>query len=342
LEIISDSRIFPYISIVIPCYNERSTIRYLLEAINVQTYPREKLEIVVVDGLSTDGTREIIQAFQQERGDLDIQLINNPKRTIPEAMNAGIRAARGAVVVRLDAHCTVAKDYLDLVAAKLETTDAACLGPRMIMKPVDTPIARAIAAALSTPFGPGTSSFRFSDKEGEADTMNFGVYRRWIFEQAGYFDTQLMSNEDYDLHYRIRKTGNRILYVPSLMVFYQPRESYAALWKQYWRYGYWKSQMSKKDWRSLRIRHLVAPGWVLALIVGFAAGIFIPAILPYLAGLISLYLFVGLMFAIRQVIKTKEWHTIPLIMLCFIILHAAWGAAFWVGWFIRPAKGSMT
>jgi GT2 family glycosyltransferase len=296
------------------------------------------MEIVVVDGLSTDGTRDVIQAFQQERGDLHIQLIDNPKRIIPEAMNAGIRAARGEVVVRLDAHCTVAQDYLELVAAKLETTDAACLGPRMLMKPVDTPMARAIAAALSTPFGPGTSSFRFSDKEGEADTMNFGVYRRWIFEQVGYFDPQLMSNEDYDLHYRIRQAGNRILYVPSLMVFYKPRGSYESLWRQYWRYGYWKSQVSKKDWRSLRLRHLVAPGWVLVLIGGLTAGIFMPAILPYLAGLVILYLFLGSIFAIRQTIKTKEWQIIPLIMLSFIVLHSAWGAAFWVGWFISPAK----
>ncbi len=329
-------------SIVIPCYNERSTIRQLLEAIDAQTYPHERLEIVIVDGFSTDGTREIIQSFQQERKNLPIQLIDNPKRIIPEAMNAGIRAARGDVVVRLDAHCTVAKDYLALVAAKLETTDAACLGPRMLMQPADTLVARAIAASLSTPFGPGTSSFRFSDKEGEADTMNFGVYRRWIFEQAGYFDPQLISNEDYDLHYRIRKTGNRILYVPSLEVLYKPRTSYAALWKQYWRYGYWKCQMVRKDWRSLRLRHLVAPVWVLVLVSGLAIGVFLPVVLAFLASLMTLYLSLGLVFAIRQVSKTKEWATIPLILLSFMVLHAAWGAAFWVGWFIRPSEGKNT
>lgn len=116
MAIISDNRPLPYMSIVIPCYNERSTIRQLLEAIDAQTYPHARLEIVIVDGLSTDGTREIIQAFQQERKNLSIQLIDNPKRIIPEAMNAGIRAAQGDAVVRLDAHCTVAKDYLALVA----------------------------------------------------------------------------------------------------------------------------------------------------------------------------------------------------------------------------------
>jgi succinoglycan biosynthesis protein ExoA len=326
-------------SIVIPCYNERSTIRDLLDAIAAQTYPHEKMEIIVVDGLSTDGTREFIKAFQQERGDLQIQLIDNPKRIIPEAMNAGIRAARGDIVVRLDAHCRVAEDYLARVAAKLETTDAACLGPRIYMQPVDTPVARGIAAALSTPFGPGTSSFRFSDKEGEADTMNFGVYRRWIFEQAGYFDPNLVSNEDYDLHYRIRKTGHRILYVPSLAVFYRPRENYRALWRQYWRYGFWKSQMARKDWRSLRLRHLVAPAWILVIIGGLVTGIFIPELLVLLAGLIVLYLFFGVVFANRQVNKTKEWGLIPLILFSFVVLHAAWGTAFWIGWFAKPSAG---
>jgi glycosyltransferase involved in cell wall biosynthesis len=336
----SDSRVLPYMSIVIPCYNERATIQALLESIYAQTYPRENLEVVVVDGLSTDGTRGIIESFQRERADLHIQVIDNPKQIIPEALNLGIRAAQGNIIVRLDAHCTVAKDYLDLVAAKLETTDAACLGPRMFMKPVNTPIARSIAAALSTPFGPGTSGFRFSDKEGEADTMNFGIYRRWVFEKAGYFDPQLLSNEDYDLHYRIRQTGNRILYVPALAVFYQPRENYAALWKQYWRYGFWKSQMSKKDWRSLRVRHLVAPGWVLALIGGLAGAIVVPALLPLWAGMIILYLLAGSIFAIRQALKTNEWQIVPLIVFTFMILHAAWGAAFWVGWLTSPTTGS--
>lgn len=340
LVTIGDSKTLPYMSVVIPCYNEQSTIRGLLDAIAAQTYPREKMEIIVVDGLSTDGTRELVNAFRQERGDLQIQLIDNPKRIIPEAMNAGIRAARGDAVVRLDAHCTVAEDYLTRIAAKLETTDAACLGPRMYMQPIDTPVARAIAAALSTPFGPGTSSFRFSDKEGEADTMNFGVYRRWIFEQAGYFDPNLVSNEDYDLHYRIRKTGNHILYVPSLTVFYRPRENYKALWRQYWRYGFWKSQMARKDLRSIRLRHLVAPAWVLVIIIGLVTGIFIPKSLLLLAGLTVLYLLGGLVFASRQVSRTREWGLIPLILFSFFVLHAAWGTAFWIGWFKKASPGN--
>ncbi len=329
----------PKISIIIPCFNERSTIRGLLETLAAQTYPRAMMEVIVVDGISTDGTRDVVEAFQQEQADLQIRLMDNPKRNIPEAMNAGIQASRGDIVVRLDAHCTVAEDYLIRVAAKLETTDAACLGPRMYMQPVNTPVARAIAAALSTPFGPGTSGFRFSDKEGEADTMNFGVYRRWVFEQAGFFDPRLLTNEDYDLHYRIRKTGHRILYVPSLAVYYRPRDDYEALWRQYWRYGFWKSQMAKKDWRSLRIRHLVAPIWVLAVISGLVVGIFLPLALVLLTGLVVLYLMLGAFFASRQVIKTKEWGLIPLIIVSFAVLHTAWGAAFWVGLFTGLLTG---
>ncbi len=334
-----DPEALPFMSIVIPCYNEAATIRDLLDTIDQQTYPREKMEVIVVDGFSSDGTRTVIQTFQNQHPDLRLALIDNPKRNIPEAMNAGIHAARGEIIVRLDAHCAILPDYLERIAAKLPATDAACLGPRMVMKPVQTATARAIAAALSTPFGPGTSGFRYSDKEGEADTMNFGVYRRWIFDLAGYFDPQLISNEDYDLHYRIRKTGNKILYVPALQVFYRPRETFAALWKQYWRYGYWKSQMLKKDWRSLRLRHLVAPGWVAAVLLGLAASLLLPALAPLYAAFLLLYLMLAAAFALRQVRKTGEWALIPLIVVAFLVLHSAWGTAFWIGWFAKPAKG---
>jgi succinoglycan biosynthesis protein ExoA len=319
----------PYVSIVVPTYNEERYIEQCLCSILAQDY-QGCWEVIIVDGESTDRTVAIVASLRERRPSA-VRLLDNPQRIIPAALNRGIRAARGEVIVRLDGHTFVEPGYLTSAVANLQNTDAGCIGPRMVMQAAPTWMAQAIAEALSTPFGPGTASFRYSDKEQLVDTANYAIYRRWLFDQIGYFDTNLLTNEDYDFNYRVRAAGHTILYVPALRAYYHTRDTFAALWRQYWRYGYWKITMLKKSPRSLRLRQLVSPLFVLTLTLG-CLGTAInhdAAVLP--VAILLLYVLAALVFATRQVSRSGRWSLVPGIMWACFLMHVAWGSAFLVG-----------
>lgn len=320
---------FPFISVIIPVYNEEYTIEKTICSVFEQDY-QGLWEILVIDGMSTDRTRDIIYKLIP-LSDERLKLIDNQKRIIPSAMNLGIKASKGEVIVRLDGHTFVEKNYLSCVAAKLESTEAACLGPKMIMLSSDSIASQAIAAALSTPFGPGTSGFRYSDKEEYADTMNFGVYRRDLFDEVGYFDTNLLANEDYEIHYRIRQAGYKILYTPSLKVYYFVRNSFTSLWKQYLRYGFWKSQMLRKWPGSVRLRHFVAPIFVFTLVIGIILALLSEMGKIFLIVILIIYFLTASIFATLQVAEQRQPNLIARIIFAFAIMHIGWGSGFWHG-----------
>lgn len=319
----------PQVSVVVPAYNEERHIEQCLRSILTQDY-QGGWEIIVVDGRSTDRTRQIVDKLRNQHLGV-MRVLDNPQRIIPAALNRGIRAARGNVIVRLDSRTYVDPDYLSSAVRKLQATGVGCIGPRMVMQAAPTWMSQAIAQALSTPFGPGTASFRYSDKEQLVDTANYAIYHRWLFDQVGYFDTNLLTNEDYDFNHRVRSAGHTILYTPSLRAYYRPRETFVALWRQYWRYGYWKTIMLKKSPQALRPRQIVSPLFVLALLFGCLGALVSHSIALLLATVMLLYTFVALLFATRQVLRTGRWSLIPGIVCACLVMHVAWGSAFWVG-----------
>lgn len=327
----------PFVSVVIPTYNEARHISRCLHSILSQDYGGD-WEVIVADGMSDDGTRELIATIgAQCPGKL--RLIDNPTRNIPSALNCAIRAARGSVIVRIDGHCYVEADHLSRCVQKLNRTDAVCLGPRMLMQPGESLSAQAIASALTTPFGPGTSSFRYSEREQYTDTANFAIYRRAVFDAIGYFDAGLLANEDYDLHYRLRCAGHTILYAPSLRVYYVPRDRYGDLWRQYYRYGYWKSQMLKKFPRSLRLRHTVAPMFVMVVLLCSVGCPLHSAARYALLGILALYASAAMAFSLLQAARKRKALLAPGIALAFLMLHSAWGIGFWIGFGQELARG---
>ena len=178
----------PYVSVIVPCYNEERTIGGLLAGLYSQSYPLSNFEVVISDGISEDKTREVIQSFSEYHPELAIRVIDNINRNIPSAINTGIRAAKGTIIVRLDAHSKPASDYIWLCVEALDKGIAENVGGMWEIKPGgDGTIAKSIAVAASHPLGVGDARYRYSDRSAFVDTVPFGSFYKSLIEKIGYF-----------------------------------------------------------------------------------------------------------------------------------------------------------
>lgn len=321
----------PRVSVIIPCLNEAATIRLVLSAILEQTYPCEDMEVLIADGNSTDGTREVIQQFQQEHPCLSIQVVDNPRRVIPAGLNAAIRAARGENIVRLDAHCIPEPNYIALCIAGLELELGDNVGGVWDIQPGGKGrIPRSIAAAAAHPFGVGDARYRYSTQPGSVDTVPFGAFRRTTLDTIGLYNENLLTNEDYELNTRLRLAGGTVWFNPAIRAVYFARRSLPALARQYFRYGYWKLRMLRLHPQTLRWRQALPPLFVLALVsLAILALIAIPARWA-LSALVLLYLLVLLAGAVVTASRRSDPALLAGIPLAIAVMHFAWGAGFWV------------
>ncbi len=218
------------VSIIVPCYNEEKRIRFLLDAIFAQTYPRALLDVTIADGRSTDQTREVIANFQHEHPDLRLQVIDNSNRSIPSALNRAIKASSGEVILRLDAHSGPYPDYVEKSVAALEAGKGDNVGGVWEIRPgAQTWMARAIAVAAAHPLGVGDALYRHATQAASVDTVPFGAWRRILLEKVGGYDESLLSNEDYEFNTRIRQLNGRIWLDPSIRSIYFARSTFGAL-----------------------------------------------------------------------------------------------------------------
>lgn len=312
----------PRVSVVIPCRNEEKTIRDCVLSLRAQRYPETCIEILVADGRSTDRTREIIAELSREVPSL--RLIDNPKRISPAAMNAAIQASTGRVIVLLGAHSTLSEDYIALAVDVLcAHPDVDCVGG-LIQTVSETPQARAIALAMSSPFGVGDAKFRFSHKEELVDTVAFGAYRREVFDEIGYFDENLPSNDDDEFNYRLRKAGGKILLRPAMRATYYARPTLRKLWRQYFAYGKGKVAVAMKHPGMMRLRHAVPALFVVVLIALGAWSIFSPLGRAALTAYALLYLICATAFAVavsQRADVAMFWRVPP----AFLALHLGYG-----------------
>jgi len=245
----------PQISIIIPCYNEE---RFIAGALNqlVKQSCDALFEIVVVDGASTDDTRRVIEDFAAKNSGVPLRVIDNPARNIPTALNLGIRAARGDLIVRMDAHSAPSSNYVSRCTELLRAQRAAIVGMPWHIKPgADSLMARAIAAAVSHPLGAGDAKYRLPGTTSQfVDTVPFGAFHKSLWEQLGGFNEQLLTNEDYDFNYRVRKQGGTILLDNEAHSDYFARPRLSDLARQYFRYGVWKARMVKLHPSSIKPR----------------------------------------------------------------------------------------
>lgn len=316
-----------FVSIVIPCRNERAFIVECLDSILATTWPHDRLEVIVVDGMSDDGTRERLQAYIDDHP--VVRTFDNAQRITPVALNIGVRAARGDVVVRMDAHNFYPPDYVPRLVEALFASGADNVGGVWITKPgAATPAAAAIALALAHPFGVGNAHYRIGSTAPRwVDTVPFGCYRRDVFDRIGLFDEELVRNQDDEFNLRLIRSGGRILLVPTVWSEYHARPSYAKLWRMYFQYGLFKPLVIKKVRAVLTVRQLVPALFVLSLATLLVGSAVLPLARWGLLGLASTYALASVIAAVRAG-RNVAAPVAARLLLVFPLIHIAYGWGF--------------
>ena len=319
----------PIISVVIPCRNEARYIRATIESVLRQSSALKDMEIIVIDGMSTDATREIVGSIQIQNP--NVCLLENPRQIVSTALNIGLRRARGDIIILVGGHCELKTDYIAQCVNTLQCREDVAVVGGMIESVGASVIAKAIAVGMSSPFGVGGVAFR-TGKQEEAlvDTVVFGAYRRDAIEEAGLFDEELVRDQDDEYNYRIRKMGGKILFVPSIRARYYSRGTLQSLWCQYFQYGFWKVRVLQKHQRQMKQRQFVPPVFVLALVLGLLASFFSFWGLLALGLVAGSYLLANLGASIWTASK-RGWSALPLLPPIFAILHLSYGLGFLVG-----------
>lgn len=319
----------PFVSVLVPVRNEAAHVESTVAAILGQDYPADRLEVLFADGRSTDATRSILERAAAR--DARLVVVDNPCGIVSTGLNAALRVARGAFVVRVDGHTQIAPDYVRACVEALERTGADNAGGRMTAVG-DGAFGRAVAAATSSRFGVGGARFHYSDREEWVDTVYLGAWPRAVFARIGPFDEELVRDQDDEFNYRLRAAGGRILLTPAVKSRYTVRGTPRALFRQYFEYGFWKVRVLQKHTAQMRPRQFAPPLFVLALLVASALAVAAPAApaarLP-LAGLAALYLAADL---VASAIEARRRGANPaLLALVYPILHVAYGTGFLVG-----------
>ena len=332
----------PSVSAVIPCRNEARHIESCVRSLLAQEPIAGGIEVIVADGMSTDGTREILARLARQ--DSRLKLVDNPARTTAVGMNTGIRHARGEFIAIMGAHSEYAADYLRASLAVSRATGADNVGGSMVCRGQNR-LQRAIAAAHHSPFSAGGARWHDVAYEGPADTVFGGFYRRSVFERIGYFDESLLRNQDDELNLRLILAGGKIWHSPKIRSCYCPRASLGALFRQYLQYGYWKVAVIKKHRRPAALRHLVPGLFVLALmILPPLSLVFAPLLFLWLAALAA-YVSANGAASVATAART-EWGFLPLLPLVFACYHFGYGIGFLRGIvgaiFRRPPSAALT
>ncbi len=321
---VGTTRDLPFVSIVLPIRNEADHIDACIGRLLDQDYPRERTEIIAVDGMSDDGTRARLRDLQAASPKVAIRVIDNPAMIVPTALNLAIKAARGDVIVRMDGHTTPAIDYVSSCVAALRTSGAANVGG--VIEPTGlTPMGEAIAIVTSHPLGVADAKYRTGGAAGNVDTVPFGAFRRDVFERVGLFDESMVRNQDYEMNVRIRHAGESIYLDPAIRSVYTPRSNLASLWRQYLQYGWWRVETLRRHPTSLRWRQAIPPTFATALVVLALLGLMSPLAAAAWLSMVAIYAAVVGVVSVR----TRTGRATPgRIATGFAIVHLAWGLGF--------------
>ena len=310
-----------FISVVMPVYNEEIYIENCIDSLLLQDYPQECMEWIFVDGMSSDRTRELIGAYVEKYPKL-IKLLSNPNKTVPYAMNIGIKEARGKYIIRLDAHADYNKDYISKCVYYLDTTDADNVGGVAETKSKGF-VGNAIAKMLSSRFGVGNSEFRTNGESGYVDTVPFGAFRREVFEKWGGYDERLTRNQDNEMNYRIRKNGGKIYLSSDNKLSYYCRDSIKSISDMAVKNGMWNVITMKLCPGSMGVRHFIPLTFLLSLIILPIASIIYHPIWWLFAFEMTLYFALDCLCSAKQASGIKEF---ILLVLLFPVFHITYGA----------------
>ena len=300
-----------------------------------QSYSQEHIEILICDGLSTDQTRSIVGGYAQKH--LNVKLLDNPGLSAPKGMNIGINQSKADVIIIFGAHGYAHIDFVKNNLLELSDQSIGCAGG--VLETInENEKGKAIALAMSSPFGVGNALFRYAKERQFVDTVAFGAYRREVLDKIGYFDEELVRNQDDELNFRVIEAGYKILLSPDIKAYYYSRGSFGKLWKQYFQYGFWKVRVMQKHGKTASIRHLVPLAFVLINLFGILLGLFfLPILLLWILQLI-LYAFGAILFSVR--LAKSELGLLKYIPFVFPLLHISYGLGFLQGLFAFYVFGS--
>lgn len=313
----------PFVTIAMPAYNEEHYIEACIRSVQAQDYPRDRIEILVADGRSTDKTREILAALIED--DPRIRIIDNPERLQAAGLNQIIREAHGDVIVRMDVHCEYAPTYVRACVETLERTGADNVGGAQRAR-ARSAFQKALCAALTSPLGVGGARYRSADEEGFVDTVFLGAFRRRVFEAIGLYDPNAITNEDAELNQRLIANGGKVYLSRDIEVHYYPRDSYETLAKQYYKYGRGRARTLLKLGKFLSVRPMIP----FFMVVGGAAMIALPPTWPIAPAALGAYLLATGAEAIR-VGRELGPLAVPRIWAMFPVLHVSHGIGFAAG-----------
>ena len=318
------------ISVVIPCRNERQYIRECVEAIYASQLPVEaEIHVFVVDGMSDDGTRDVVSELKGVYSTLE--LVDNTMQLTPYAFNLGIHAGGKVDYVQIvGARHILSIDYISTCIQRLQSDLSTwCAGGRIVNEYVNE-TGRIISKAMSSSFGMGIGNFRTLEKSGFTDTVTSPMYPYRVFEEIGFFDEELIRNQDDDFNFRVTKSGGKIWYEHAISLKYYVRADYKGLWRQFYQYGYWKVYVNRKHGAVTTLRQLVPPLFVCYLILAlsslcFDGWITVVAFIPTV-----LYTILASLVAFQLSDRSKD---IFGIMRTFPILHISYGLGYLAGIF---------
>lgn len=314
----------PTVSIVLPCRNEAKYIARCLDTLLATTYPHDRLELLVMDGKSEDATRAIVQTYAAKHP--WIRLLDNPRKIVPAALNIGIQAATGDVVVRVDAHALYPPEYLPRLVDALQSSGAANVGGPVVVLPASrSATGRAIAVALAHPFGVGNSWFRIGSAQPRwVDTVAYGCWHRELFAKVGLFDEELVRDQDEEFNYRTVGQGGRVLLVPDAMSYYYARPSPRLAGRMLYQYGYFKPLVALKVGRVATVRQLVPPLFVVALVLGALLAPWSGAVRLLWSGMLLAY-GAALLTVMATAVRPHGIRTAAALTFVFPVLHVSYG-----------------
>ena len=318
----------PLVSIIIPCRNEEKFIDKCLDSILAQDYPKEKLEILIVDGISTDNTRTIVSQYMKQFSFL--KLIDNHKKITPVGMNIGIENAMGEYIAMVNAHSVLGKDFIKLNVYYLnKIKDADAVGGKLTsISCANTEMGLSIAIAVDSVFATGGNRYRTNRKSGFVqDTLPYCFYRRDIFKRFGYIDERLIRAQDGEFNLRLLAKGGKIFFTPEISSFLCSRLSLSSLWKQHFQYGRWKVRISEKLGLKVVKKQTLPAIFMASLFFSGLLGLKFEFFAYFFWSITFLYLSVNLLFSFYLASKNKfkYFSYLPII---FIALHFSYGLGF--------------
>lgn len=323
------------VSICVIAYNEEKTLENLLNDIKKQDYPHEKMEIVLIDSMSTDSTRLIMENFKKQTKDFEsIQILENKKKRLAPGWNIALNNYRGDVIIRVDAHATIPVDFVHKNVMLLEQGENVCGGQRPNIIDENTPWKETLLLAEQSMFGSSIAFYRRGKKNTYVKSIFHGAYRREVFDEIGGFNEELGRTEDNEIHYRIRKAGYKICYSPEIISYQHTRSSLKGMLKQKFGNGYWIALTMKACPRCISVYHLIPFLFIISIAITTAlaiCGISLPAIILW-----GLYWLLSIIMALLAVVNKKKSVQQILLPGLFFLLHVSYGIGSVIGFIKLP------